>query len=114
MIIFNFLGHFVIGSGFGLAVTNSPLIFLCILFGSLLLDIDHRNSILGRLNPFVRWMKHRGHCHSFIGSAIISLPFLFFGLQIYGFIFFGTVLHILGDKFLSWFPRKQYFALKLW
>ena len=114
MIIFNFLGHFIIGSTLGLIVAQNPLVFFCILFGSLLPDIDHPRSVLGRYNIFIRWMKHRGHCHTLLGILLLSFPFLLFGTSIYGFIILGAVAHILSDKLFSWFPKKQRFQLRVW
>lgn len=114
MIIFNFLGHFLIGSIVGLSIAHNPLTLLCVIFGSLLPDIDHRKSVLGKYNLFKYWMKHRGHCHSLVGIFFISLPFLIFGIIPYKFIVIGALVHVLSDKLFSWFPRKQYFELKFW
>jgi len=114
VIIFNFLGHFIIGSTLGLIVAQNPLVFFCILFGSLLPDIDLRTSTLGRYNIFSRWMKHRGHCHSLFGILLLAFPFLLFGVVVFEFIALGAVVHILSDKLISWFPRKQRFQLKIW
>ena len=114
MIVFNFLGHFIIGSGVGLATARSPFVFLCIVFGSLLPDIDHPRSILGRCNPVVRWMKHRGHCHTILGVLLLTAPLMFFGIVAYEFIIFGAIVHIFSDKLFSWFPGKKYFELRIW
>ena len=114
VIIFNFLGHLIIGSIVGLFIAQSPLVFFCILFGSLLPDIDLRTSTLARYNIFSRWMTHRGHCHSLLDVLLLAFPFILFGIVAYEFIALGAVVHILSDKLFSWFPKKQGFELKMW
>jgi membrane-bound metal-dependent hydrolase YbcI (DUF457 family) len=89
--------------------------FVFTLFGSLLPDIDHTRSTLGRFNPFARWMKHRGKTHTLIGSILLCMPFLVFGgLLPFGFVLLGCVSHLVGDKLYSWLPRKKPFAIRLW
>ena len=75
-------------------------------------DIDHPQSILGSLNPFAKYMKHRGWTHTIIGCALLSLPFLLFDLWIFLSTFIGCLSHLLGDKLYSFFPGKAPFYIK--
>ena len=111
---FNFFGHTVLGTTAGLLLATTPIGFIAVVFGSLLPDIDHPNSTLGRYNPLTAWMKHRGHCHSIVGIALLALPFTYFGTGIYTLAVIGSATHLLGDKFISWLPSKKRFRLKLW
>jgi membrane-bound metal-dependent hydrolase YbcI (DUF457 family) len=107
---FNIAGHLISGSIVGLLLAHSPVAFMSIIFGSLLPDIDHRKSTLGRFNVFARFMKHRGHTHSFIGAALISLPFALISPEAYGFALLGSAVHLIMDKLSSWGK----FRLKVW
>lgn len=107
-------GHLMVGTAIGLAVAHTPVALACVLFGSLLPDIDHRTSTLGKWNPFTRWMKHRGHAHSLVGSALLSLPFIVFGKWVFLYVFLGCFGHLLADRFMSLFPKKQKFRIHLW
>jgi membrane-bound metal-dependent hydrolase YbcI (DUF457 family) len=107
--------HIILASAVGMAfaVGTGPL--LCLAFGSLLPDIDNRYSLLGRYNPFVGLMRHRGHCHSIIGIMLLSAPFLAFGIYPAAFILTGSATHLIGDKAHSWLHRrKNKFKLKIW
>jgi membrane-bound metal-dependent hydrolase YbcI (DUF457 family) len=110
MIIGLIAAFLLIGSGIEIGAAG----FWAVLFGSLLPDIDHRNSTLGKCNPFVGFMKHRGHCHSFIGILILSLLALPFGFYPFFMVLLGANLHLLGDKLNSYLPRKKQFILKTW
>lgn len=118
---FNALGHLAIGTFLGLFFAHTPLEFAYVLLGSLLIDIDHSRSTMGRWNPFTkRWMprrvrwKHRGHCHTFLGAILLSAPFLVVDLRAFFLVFVGCMGHLLGDKFLSIFPKHDAFKLKFW
>ena len=111
---FGILGHMIIAMLTGLAFTHNIIGFICWIFGNILPDIDTRRSTLGRYNPFAYWMTHRGHCHSFLGIIFLSLPFVMLGITNYEYVLMGAVTHLLSDKLLSWFPKKQYFKLKIW
>lgn len=73
-----------------------------LLFGSLLPDIDCKTSMLGRFNPFVRLMRHRGRCHTLGGCILLSLPFALGGWKMSSLVFYGCLLHIISDKIYSW------------
>jgi hypothetical protein len=112
---FNIFGHLVIGTAISLFLANSPGEAALILFGSLLPDIDHRNSTLGKWNPFTRFMKHRGKCHTLIGCILLSAPFYFFGsILVPILILTGCVGHVLADKLASWLPGRRRFKLRIW
>ena len=118
-VIFNYTGHLVIGSIVAYFIAHSPVLFMAVLIGSLLPDIDQRNSTLGRYNPFTPFMKHRGHCHSIVGLLIISIPFLLLttdtikGTDMYYMVVIGGLSHLFGDK-LSSAMKRQKFLIKIW
>lgn len=71
---------------------------LLLIFGSLLPDIDHPKSKLGRYFPLSRFMKHRAwYTHSFIGAFLIPLPFLLIGKSYYILVALGCLSHVLAD-----------------
>lgn len=80
--------------------------------GSLLPDIDHSRSILGRFNLFSCIMTHRGFSHTLIGCIVLSLPFLY----IHGaapYVFLGAISHIFGDRLQSATGTRM-FKIKIW
>jgi membrane-bound metal-dependent hydrolase YbcI (DUF457 family) len=88
-----------------------------LLFGSLLPDIDHKRSILGRYNV-LNWFglfKHRGKCHTLIGSFLLSVPFYVLGgMKGLIFTFVGAVGHLCADKLYSYGKKKKPFAIRIW
>lgn len=83
-----------------------------IILGSLLPDIDHPKSMLGRFNVFASLMTHRGFCHTLLGCVVLSLPFLY----IHGaapYVFLGTISHLFGDRLYSATGARM-FKIKLW
>lgn len=115
-VTFNKMGHLFIGTAISVFVCHSFTELLIVLFGSLWPDVDKKNSTLGRFNLFNRvgLFTHRGHCHSLLGVAVISAPFLFIGWRAYTLCLIGCIGHLAGDKLLSWMPGHQKFRLKLW
>ena len=112
---FNAGGHLLMGTVLGLLLANHPAEFALVLFGSLLPDIDHQQSTLGKWNPFARFMTHRGKCHTLAGCVLLCSPFLLFGdIRIPLLVFAGCVGHLLGDKLASWLPGRKKFRLRLW
>lgn len=60
------------------------------LIGSVLPDIDHKSSILGKSFPFIsRFLKHRGFTHSIV--------FLFLCYIINPFLMIGAATHLIAD-----------------
>lgn len=76
-------------------IITIPLLAL----GSLLPDIDHSSSKIGRLvTPISHMMKHRAwYTHSIVGAFLLPLPFLFFGKIYYMIIAFGCLAHVIAD-----------------
>jgi membrane-bound metal-dependent hydrolase YbcI (DUF457 family) len=92
--------------------STQPIDILFIMIGSVLPDIDHRRSIVGRLNIFVGFMSHRGFCHTLVGCAVLALPFLCIpGAAPY--VFLGGVSHLFGDRLQSVLSSKM-FKIKGW
>jgi membrane-bound metal-dependent hydrolase YbcI (DUF457 family) len=110
VIAFNKTGHLIIGALISVVASRTYTDALFLLIGSILPDIDHRHSTLGRYNPFRRFMKHRGHAHSLIGGVLLSLPFLWFGERAFYFVLLGCVGHLLADKLHSWGK----FKIRVW
>lgn len=113
MVAFNVLGHLIIVSIVGILVAPSPLYMSAMIIGTLMPDIDHQDSTLGRYNPFVGAMRHRGHCHSLVGAGLICLPFLFWGFQFYKYTVIGAIVHILADVLKSKLTERP-LPLKVW
>ena len=80
-------------------IDDKPIILVVIflILGSLIVDIDSKNSLIGRFTPFHHFLKHRGITHTLIAAIIISLPFMIYDESL-GIIFlFGYLSHLLGD-----------------
>ena len=115
---FNVKGHIIVGLLLAPFVTHTGIGVVLILFGSILPDIDHPGSTIGRYNPlhFIRGaVKHRGKCHTLGGVVLLSLPFyLLDGWTTVGFVLIGAIGHLVADKVYSWFPKKRKFKLRIW
>jgi membrane-bound metal-dependent hydrolase YbcI (DUF457 family) len=112
VIIFNWAIHLIISLFFSIEFATQPIDIFFIMIGSLLPDIDHPRSMFGRLNIFTSLMTHRGFCHSLIGCALLSLPFLY----IHGaapYVFLGAVSHLFGDSLQSAAGSRK-FKVKIW
>jgi membrane-bound metal-dependent hydrolase YbcI (DUF457 family) len=118
VVAFNAGTHLLIGFAVGAALAHSPLELGLVLFGSLLPDVDHPKSTLGKFNLFNRFgmFKHRGKCHTILGAAVLSLPFFLVagGWHYPLLVFAGALSHILGDKLASMFPNRSPFKIKVW
>lgn len=98
-------------------IITIPLLAL----GSLLPDIDHSKSKVGRLVPPISYiMKHRAwYTHSIVGAFILPLPFLFFGRTYYFIIALGCLGHVIGDTLTVMGTRliypisNKFYSLKL-
>lgn len=88
------------------------IFLICVSFGSLLPDIDSKNSLINKLFPInlSKYFVHRGTCHSLIGwlifclvSLILLLPVIGYAQLIGTMIYFGLIigyfLHLLEDSF---------------
>ena len=86
-----------------LGLINNGDSLVIAMFFSLLPDIDHRKSLLGRFNllNYVGVMKHRGFCHTVLFVFICSLPFLKGHSFLVAFV--AGISHLLADRFYSLF-----------
>jgi membrane-bound metal-dependent hydrolase YbcI (DUF457 family) len=112
VIIFSWAIHIIIGLLFRMGFTNQTSDIIFVMIGSLLPDIDHPRSVLGRLNLFSCFMSHRGFCHTLCGVFVLSLPFLL----IYGaapYVFLGAISHLFGDRLQSAAGARM-FRIKIW
>lgn len=88
------------------------IFLICVSFGSLLPDIDNKNSLINKLLPInlSKYFVHHGICHSLIGwlifcliSLIILFPIICYvkliGTMIYLGLIIGYFLHLLEDSF---------------
>ncbi len=92
-----------------LAISRTPfniiLLSMSILLGSLLPDIDHPHSLLGRYIPFIskpiyRYLGHRSLTHSLIFIYALVLIISLIGFELFAFgIGMGMLSHILLDLF---------------
>ena len=82
--------------------SNQVLFMILVLFGSLLPDIDHPRSKLGRNVKFVSWLfEHRGFTHSIYAVILVALitniftdnPVNTYALMI------GFMSHLVADSF---------------
>ncbi len=95
---------------------NLIIVILLLVFGSLLPDIDHSKSKVGRYFPIGYFMKHRAwYTHSIIGAFLLSLPFLLIDKFYYILVAFGCLSHVfadtltpLGTKILFPISNKKY------
>ncbi|MGM5480164.1 MAG: metal-dependent hydrolase [Nanobdellota archaeon] len=93
----------LIGSLFTFIVTETVVFEISIIFiaviGSLLPDIDSKNSYFGRKISVISWIsKHRGFFHTllFLGLLIIPLAIILDSILLYSFIA-GFTSHLLLD-----------------
>jgi len=116
----------LIGISFFMAIENyfffaidGIIILACIVFGSLLPDIDHPSSKLGRYAyPISSVVKHRGFTHSFIAAFILPIPVILISTRYYLPIVAGYLLHLLADTLnptgVMWlYPYKKHYSFKL-
>lgn len=73
------------------------LVIIFLVLGSLIVDIDSKNSLIGRFTPFHHFLKHRGITHTLIAAIIISLPFMIYDKSLGVIFLFGYLSHLLGD-----------------
>lgn len=112
VIVYNFKAHLLIGFLVGLYFRSFEFIMLTMV-GAMLPDVDHPLSVLGRHNPFVKSMSHRGMSHSILGCALLSSPFLMFGHGAAFPVFVGAVSHVMGD-FVSSLMKGYFWHVRLW
>ena len=86
-----------------ISFVNDKIIFVIIaLIATIIPDIDHSDSKLGRkliFRPFQFFIRHRGMVHSFTIAIFISILIaIFFPIVSLGF-FLGYSVHLLCDSF---------------
>ena len=92
--------------------TSEPRDIFFVVIGSLLPDIDHPKSVLGRFNLFSHFMTHRGFSHTLCGCLLLSLPFLYIqGATPY--VFLGAISHLFADRLQS-ATGSRMFKIKIW
>ena len=105
----------IFGGLLGATITNlDPLYTIIVIAASPLPDLDHPHSLYGKHNPFARCLKHRGHCHSVIGSILLALPFLMFSLNVFVLVIIACIGHLVADRISSSFPGRWKFKIKVW
>jgi len=82
---------------------NNQLVFVIVaLIATIIPDIDHSDSVIGKrliFRPLQFFIKHRGMIHSFTIAVLISvLIAIFFPVASLGF-FLGYSVHLLCDSF---------------
>ena len=81
--------HLVGGFAASLVLCHNYEQGLLLVLGSLLCDIDHPNSIIGKCVPFLpKMLKHRGITHSLLFSVLCYLisPYLCYGVLVHLFL----------------------------
>ena len=79
---------------------SNPILFLLVVLGaSLLPDVDHPNSKLGRyVKPIGILFEHRGFFHSIFPILFMSLLLIFYGKNFFILPFsIGYTSHLIGD-----------------
>jgi membrane-bound metal-dependent hydrolase YbcI (DUF457 family) len=99
VIIFNWKAHAVIGLLFSIPSSHGHGDILLGAFAALIPDIDHEKSLLGRFNPFVELMTHRGFTHTLTALLLFSIPFIAVGNLTF---LVGYLSHLLADWLHSW------------
>lgn len=113
------ISFFMIMKDYYFLAIDGIIILGCVMLGSLLPDIDHPSSKLGRYAyPISAVVKHRGFTHSFIGAFILPIPVILISTRYYLPIVAGYLLHLLADTLnptgVMWlYPYKKHFSFKL-
>ena len=94
-------------SSSGLNIWNGWFLLGCYI-GTMLLDIDHNKSKLGRFFWLTTSRVHRKFTHSIVFCVIIGilggLFRLWFGIG----VAFGSLLHLVGDSYTGRLPYLYY------
>lgn len=111
MAVFKGRTHLIIGVGVAILLYNAfgfgGIIMAAL--GSLLPDIDHPDSMLGKKIPIARLfnMEHRGWTHSLLGLGIFSAILALFSIGSVPGMALGYMLHLFADSMtptgVAWF-----------
>lgn len=101
----------MIGMGAGLLMSDKLGTWGIVIttLGSLLPDLDHPKSILGRKFPLstILGIKHRGWMHSLLGLVVFSNLAALINPSLAPGITLGYLLHLIADSFnpigIAWF-----------
>lgn len=106
-----FKTHLALGVLTGMLTTSDTMQFCCICVGSVLPDIDHSATMLGKAMPIVpKLFKHRGFTHSLLFSTIIAF------IDVW--MCYGTLIHCISDMMTKQgisllYPIEKKFKLPL-
>jgi inner membrane protein len=98
--------HLVFSIAFGIfllefmEVGSPEIFFLCLIFATAFVDIDTKNSKLGRkiyFRPIQFFTKHRGMIHSFLFAILVSVVISYFHRWAGVGFFAGYVSHLFLD-----------------
>ena len=103
--------HLAIGLGVGLAMKDTLGLWGIVMtgLGSLLPDLDHPSSMLGRRisGASILGLKHRGWMHSLVGLVIFATISAAINPKFVSAITLGYFLHLLADTLnpsgIAWF-----------
>lgn len=82
------------------------------LVGSLLPDVDHKNSIAGHIIPLWLIFKHGRETHTLLTASIFIVIYYYTNLEIFYGIWFGYMTHLTGDNLQGNNLKYLYFPFK--
>jgi len=120
MIIFSGITHLLTAGALYFLIFPFNIIQLAlILLGSILPDIDHPSSLLGRYNVMSPIMEHRGFTHTILFMVIVAYITHIYTPH-WRFMALGILIHLIGDtttktgiKWLFPFTNEKYSLHKL-
>ena len=78
--------------------TQSILLYVFFIIGSLLPDIDHPASKLGKKVKLIGWIfGHRKSFHSIFLPLVLGMPLIFVSLDLFYAFLFGFLIHLILD-----------------
>lgn len=78
--------------------TNIVYGLFWLILGSLFPDMDFEFAPLGKINPFVGFMKHRGRIHTIFVSILFFVPVWLYNYVWGHYFLYGMISHILLDS----------------
>ena len=78
--------------------TQSIILYVFVIIGSLLPDIDHPASKLGKKVKLIGWIfGHRKSFHSVFLPLVLGMPLIFVSFYLFYAFLFGFLIHLLLD-----------------